>query len=113
MHLAELNSIDPAKIADTLGIPLDELAELLGLGCEDLQFAKYQKLNKRPKSLCELVRVLKVIEPRFHSMPEAIEWFRNQSLPEFNGRTPEQLVQQGLSRQLLKYIDAVDSSVYA
>ena len=113
LHLAELNSTDPVKIADTLGIPLEELAELIGLECRELQLTKYQKSSNRPKSLRELVRVLKEIEPRFDSISEAIDWFKNESLPGFNGRTAEQLVQQGQSQQLLKYIDAVDSGVYA
>jgi len=90
LHLAELNSINPTKIADILGIPLEELAEL---ECKELQLAKYQKSNKGPKSLQDLVRVLKEIEPRFDSMPEAIDWYRNEPLPGFNGRTAEQLVQ--------------------
>ena len=78
-----------------------------------MQSAKPRKSGKRPGNYLDLVKVLRTIEPRFDSMPEAMDWFRNESLPGFNGRTGKQLVQEGRSQQFLQYIDTVDSGIHA
>jgi len=113
MHLAELNSHDPGKVAETLGMRIEELAELAGLECNELQPFRDRKGGTRPRNYFDLVKVLRTIGPRFDSMPEAMDWFRNESLPGFNRRTGKQLVQEGRSQQFLQYIDAVDSGIHA
>ncbi|MAM00282.1 MAG: hypothetical protein CL583_17725 [Alteromonadaceae bacterium] len=57
--------------------------------------------------------VLAKIERRVGSEALAHAWYRSKPLPGFDGRTAMQLVKSGKAQQVIYYIDAVDTGVYA
>lgn len=57
--------------------------------------------------------ILSLIEPRFGSSKDVRMWFEQEPLPGFDGRTAQQLIEEGRGSEVREYVAAVDAGIYA
>ncbi|MGO4169913.1 hypothetical protein [Novosphingobium sp. YAF33] len=103
----------PSKIAAEFRTTSGEVARSAGLGRDAVQRKERLRSDKTQRRLREMIEVINKATPRFGSNLIAYAWYRSEPLPGFSGQTSMQLVQAGRVNEVLEYIDAVDTGVYA
>ena len=57
--------------------------------------------------------MIAILKPRFASKSEACEWNAHSPILGFNGKTADQLVKDGLSPEVINFIESVDAGIHA
>lgn len=99
------------RVADHLGIPMSELATLVGVARNTLSAAVAGR--KVDAALSPLVRILAMAGEMAGGDDRAVIWFKHQPIPGWAGKTAFDLVREGKSEKVLAYLEAVRSGVYA
>lgn len=61
----------------------------------------------------EIADILTLIEPRFGSAERARQWFEEEPLSGFSGRTARRLVEAGRVEELRQFLAAVDAGIHS
>lgn len=99
------------RVADHLGIPMSELAALVGVARNTLSAAVTGR--KVDAALSPVVRILAMAGEMAGGDDRAVIWFKHQPIPGWAGKTAFDLVREGKSEKVLAYLEAVRSGVYA
>jgi uncharacterized protein (DUF2384 family) len=59
------------------------------------------------------LRILAIAEEMAGNRQRAITWFEQQPIPSWGGKTAYELVQEGKADNVIDYLEAVKSGVYA
>ncbi|MBE7635945.1 hypothetical protein GUA87_03755 [Sneathiella sp. P13V-1] len=112
-EITENGLLSPHKIAEALGTPLEELAWALGFSEEDLKRSSFVLTDKAQNRLSNFIDILAIATPRFGSALLAYAWYRSEPLSGYADLTAMHLVWEGNAKQVLEYLEAIDSGVFA
>ncbi|WP_457580629.1 antitoxin Xre/MbcA/ParS toxin-binding domain-containing protein [Ensifer canadensis] len=112
-HFSESQSsfLSARLVADRLGVTLAELAKLIGVARNTLT-AK-SSARKVDAALSNVVRILAMAAEMAGDESRAVIWFKHQPIPGWAGKTAYDLVGEGKADNVLAYLEAVRSGVYA
>lgn len=99
------------RLSQQLGITQAELAKLVGLARNTL--AAKSGTRRVDVALSPIVRILAMAAEMAGDENRAVIWFKHQPIPGWAGKTAYDLVGLGRSDQVLAYLEAVRSGVYA
>jgi uncharacterized protein (DUF2384 family) len=99
------------RLAEQLGVTQTELAKLIGIARNTLT-AK-SATRKVDAALSPVVRILAMAAEMAGGENRAVIWFKHQPIPGWAGKTAYDLVGDGKADQVLAYLEAVRSGVYA
>ncbi len=99
------------RLSEQLGVTQSELAKLVGVARNTLT-AK-SATRKVDAALSPIVRMLAMAAEMAGDESRAVIWFKHQPIPGWAGRTAYDLVADGKGDQVLAYLEAVRSGVYA
>ncbi|MFK4808840.1 antitoxin Xre-like helix-turn-helix domain-containing protein [Devosia sp. ZW T5_3] len=99
------------RLSEQLGVTQSELAKLIGIARNTLT-AK-SATRKVDVALSPIIRILAMATEMAGGENRAVIWFKHQPIPGWAGKTAYDLVGQGKSDQVLAYLEAVRSGVYA
>jgi len=99
------------RLRAALGITRAELAKLVGVARNTL--AAGTAARKADQALSPLARILAMATEMAGSEGQAAIWFKHQPLPGWAGKTAYDLVAEGKSGEVLKYLESVRAGVYA
>lgn len=69
--------------------------------------ARAQGAEKLQGFLRDAMRVMRAAVDINHSLPDALFWFRNEAIGSFDYQTPEQLVSDGRTDDILRYVKSL------
>ncbi|GAA4041389.1 hypothetical protein GCM10022281_23010 [Sphingomonas rosea] len=61
----------------------------------------------------DAANVLSMVQPRFGSAERARIWYEEELIPGFDKRTARQMIHEGRGAEVLDYLAAIDSGIYA
>ncbi len=99
------------RLSEQLGVTQSELAKLVGVARNTLT-AK-SATRKVDAALSPVVRILAIAAEMAGDESRAVIWFKHQPIPGWAGKTAYDLVGDGKADQVLAYLEAVRSGVYA
>ena len=99
------------RVAETLGVNLSELADLVGVARNTL--AARVGGRKVDAALSPVVRIVAMAGEMAGNEQRAAIWFKHQPIPGWAGKTAYDLVREGKADKVLAYLEAVRSGVYA
>lgn len=99
------------RLCEQLGVTQSELAKLVGIARNTLT-AK-TATRKVDAALSPIVRILAMAAEMAGDENRAVIWFKHQPIPGWAGKTAYDLVGDGKADQVLAYLEAVRSGVYA
>lgn len=99
------------RVAETLGLPLTELAAIIGVARTTLT-AK-SGLRKVDQALSPLVRIVAMAAEMSGDEGRAAIWLKHQPLPGWGGKTALDLLREGKSGAVLDYLESVRAGVYS
>lgn len=100
-------ALSPERFGEALGIGIQELAEQAHVHRNTIARAPGSPTVQA--HLREAVRVIKAATDVYGSVDEALFWYRNDPLSEFDYRTPAEVVAAGRSSDLLTYVRMLDA----
>ena len=103
--------LSPQRLAEQLGVTQSELARLAGVARNTLT-AK-SATRRVDAALSPIVRILAVVAEMAGDEGRAVIWFKHQPIPGWAGKTAYDLVAEGNAADVLSYLEAVRSGVYA
>jgi hypothetical protein len=103
--------LSPHRLSEQLGVTQSELARLVGVARNTLT-AK-TATRKVDVALSPVVRILTIAAEMAGDEGRAVIWFKHQPIPGWAGKTAYDLVGDGRADQVLAYLEAVRSGVYA
>jgi transcriptional regulator with XRE-family HTH domain len=107
------NCVDADRLAETLNITKNQLAEAIGLARESLYKQERMRTAKTQSRLRDVVEILNRTTPWCGSVGQAFAWFRSQGLPAFGDRTAETLVKMGLASEVKEELNRIAHGGYA
>lgn len=107
----EGDMIAPKRMAERLRVPMTGLAKLTHLNRNTLS-TKAGSPSVQAK-LGEIARIIARASELSGDEGRAIIWFRHQPITGFEGRTAEQLVEEGHVEAVLWHLEGLDNGVYA
>ena len=103
--------INAGALADTLKLPLTELAALAKVSRNSL---RTDTLGPKARTALEpIVQILSLASDMMGSQPKAVFWFRYNPLIGMGTRTAMEHVREGRAAQVLLYLRNVTSGGYA
>jgi len=105
--------VDVDAVADELAITKGALAQTLGFAEETLQRFSRKAAPKTQQRLREMLEILTRVEPWAGGMPQAIGWYRGQSIPALGDQTAEALVKTDQAGIVRAYLDGVAAGSYS
>lgn len=99
------------RLSEQIGVTQSELAKLAGIARNTLT-AK-TSTRKVDAALSPIVRILSMAAEMAGGENRAVIWFKHQPIPGWAGKTAYDLVGEGKADQVLAYLEAVRSGVYA
>ena len=112
-YLSADGLVDVDAVADELGMTKGALAQTLGFAEETLQRFSRKAAPKTQQRLREMLEVLTRVEPWAGGMPQAIGWYRGQSIPALGDQTAEALVKTDEAGIVRAYLDGVAAGSYS
>ena len=104
---AGVSTLSPKRFCDVLNIDVQTLA---------IQSHVHRNtISRAPASECvqkyfrEALRVMRAANDLSGDVGRSIFWYRNEPLPPFGYKTPEQLVSVGRTEDVLRYIGSLES----
>jgi hypothetical protein len=105
--------VDADKIVAEFGMTKAALAQSLGLAEETLQRFSRVTAPKTQHRLRDMIEILTRVAPWAGGMPQAMGWYRGQSIPALGDQTAEALVKNDQAGLVRKYLDGVAAGSYA
>lgn len=99
------------RLSEQLGVTQSELAKLVGIARNTLTATSATR--KVDAALSPIVRILAMAAEMAGDESRAVIWFKHQPIPGWAGKTAYDLVAEGKADQVLAYLEAVRSGVYA
>jgi hypothetical protein len=99
------------RVSEKLGLPLTELAAMIGVARTTLTAKSGQR--KVDAALSPLVRIIAMAAEMAGDEDRAAIWFKHQPLPGWGGKTAHDLVRDGKSDRVLDYLESVRAGVYS
>lgn len=99
------------RVSEKLGLPLTELAAMIGVARTTLTAKSGQR--KVDSALSPLVRIIAMAAEMAGDEGRAAIWFKHQPLPGWGGKTALDLVREGKSDRVLDYLESVRAGVYS
>ncbi len=99
------------RVSEKLGLPLTELAAMIGVARTTLTAKSGQR--KVDAALSPLVRIIAMAAEMAGDEDRAAIWFKHQPLPGWGGKTAHDLVREGKSDRVLDYLESVRAGVYS
>lgn len=99
------------RLSEQLGVTQAELAKLIGIARNTLT-AK-SATRRVDAAMSPVVRILAMAAEMAGDANRAVIWFKHQPIPGWAGKTAYDLVGEGKADQVLAYLEAVRSGVYA
>ena len=100
-------TVSPKRFGQALRIDLQTLAEQAGVHRNTLSRAPDSPSVQR--YLREAVRVIRAATDLGGDVNKALFWYRNEPLQPFGYKTPECLVAEGRSEDLLRYVTSLEA----
>ena len=97
--------LSPHRVGDALGLRVQSLAERARVS-RNVPAANPQN-EALQQYLRDVVRVLVAAEGAAGERAQAIFWFMNEPLPEFDYLTPDALVREGKAQVVIDYIESI------
>ncbi|MGQ3281944.1 antitoxin Xre/MbcA/ParS toxin-binding domain-containing protein [Bosea sp. (in: a-proteobacteria)] len=99
------------RVSEKLGLPLTDLAAMIGVARTTLTAKSGQR--KVDAALSPLVRIIAMAAEMAGDEDRAAIWFKHQPLPGWGGKTAHDLVREGKSDRVLDYLESVRAGVYS
>lgn len=99
------------RIAGALGVTMSELAALAGVARNTLSAARGAR--RADAALSPIARILVLASEMAGGEDRAAIWFKHQPIPGWAGKTAYDLVREGKADNVMAYLEAVRSGVYA
>jgi len=99
------------RVSEKLGLPLTDLAAMIGVARTTLTAKSGQR--KVDAALSPLVRIIAMAAEMAGDEDRAAIWFKHQPLPGWGGKTAHDLVRDGKSDRVLDYLESVRAGVYS
>jgi DNA-binding Xre family transcriptional regulator len=112
-YLSADGRVDIDVVAAELAITKRALAQSLGFAEETLQRFSRKAAPKTQQRLREMLEILMRVEPWAGGMPQAIGWYRGQSIPALGDQTAEALVKMDQAGIVRAYLDGLAAGSYA
>ena len=105
--------VDADKIIAEFGMTKAALAQSLGFAEETLQRFSRVTAPKTQHRLRDMIEILTRVAPWAGGMPQALGWYRGQSIPALGDQTAEALVKTDQAALVRSYLDGVAAGSYA
>jgi hypothetical protein len=105
--------VDGDKIVAEFGVTKAALAQSLGFAEETLQRFSRVTAPKTQQRLRDMIEILTRVAPWAGGMPQALGWYRGQSIPALGDQTAEALVKTDQAGLVRSYLDGVAAGSYA
>jgi hypothetical protein len=105
--------VDADKIVAEFGMTKAALAQSLGFAEETLQRFSRVTAPKTQQRLRDMIEILTRVAPWAGGMPQALGWYRGQSIPALGDQTAEALVKTDQAGLVRSYLDGVAAGGYA
>ena len=105
--------VDADKIVAEFGMTKAALAQSLGFAEETLQRFSRVTAPKTQQRLRDMIEILTRVAPWAGGMPQALGWYRGQSIPALGDQTAEALVKNDQAGLVRSYLDGVAAGGYA
>ena len=105
--------VDVDKIVAEFGMTKASLAQSLGFAEETLQRFSRVTAPKTQHRLRDMIEILTRVAPWAGGMPQALGWYRGQSIPALGDQTAEALVKTDQAALVRSYLDGVAAGSYA
>ena len=112
-YLSADGLVDVDAVTNELAITKGALAQTLGFAEETLHRFSRKAAPKTQQRLREMLEILTRVEPWAGGMPQAIGWYRGQSIPALGDQTAEALVKTDQAGIVRAYLDGVAAGSYA
>lgn len=100
-------SLSSRVFSKIMHISIQQLATLSGVHRSTLQ--RSPDNPQAQQFMRECLQVIRAAEDIAGDLPKAIFWFKNEPLRDFGYRTPEHVVAEGKTTNLLNYLESVES----
>jgi hypothetical protein len=110
-HDAGQPYLSARRVSEKLGLPLTDLAAMIGVARTTLTAKSGQR--KVDAALSPLVRIIAMAAEMAGDEDRAAIWFKHQPLPGWGGKTAHDLVREGKSDRVLDYLESVRAGVYS
>jgi hypothetical protein len=97
-------TINPAAVAEMLGISNRELAELQGLSLASVCRQSQICTPATQRRLRDFIQIIDAILPWCGSIPQALAWYCHRHLGSFGGQTAEEVVKAGHGEAVKRYV---------
>ncbi len=105
--------VDADKIVAEFGMTKAALAQSLGFAEETLQRFSRVTAPKTQHRLRDMLEIMTRVAPWAGGMPQAMGWYRGQSIPALGDQTAEALVKTDQAGLVRNYLDGVAAGSYA
>lgn len=112
-NLVQDQVLSPTRVASALYTTKSEIADTLGLAANAFSRQSRIQAEQTQTRLRQMLEILNRVEQKTGSALAAYTWFRAQSLSEFGGMTPAQLVREGKAGSVHAHLDRVMVGGYA
>lgn len=104
---AGASTLSPKRFSDVLSIDVQTLATQARVHRNTISRAPASESVQ--KFLREALRVIRAAHDLSGDMVRAIFWYRNEPLPPFGYKTAEQLVSEGRTDDVLRYVESLEA----
>ncbi len=105
--------VDVDKVAAEVKLTKASLAQTLGFAEETLQRFSRASAQKTQQRLREMLEILTRVEPWAGGTPQAVGWYRGQSIPALGDQTAEALVKNDQAVVVRAYLDGLAAGAFA
>lgn len=97
--------VDVDRVADTFRMTKGQLAETVGLGAASIGKVDRRRARRTQSRVREMLEIISRVREWAGGETQAMAWYRSQSIPALDGRTPEALVKAGEAAAVRDYLD--------
>ncbi|AMG73896.1 antitoxin Xre/MbcA/ParS toxin-binding domain-containing protein [Sphingopyxis granuli] len=97
--------VDVERVADAFRMTKGQLAETAGLGAATISKADRRTAPRTQTRVTEVLEIISRVRDWAGGEAQAMAWYRSQSIPALDGRTPEALVKSGKAGDVRDYLD--------
>jgi hypothetical protein len=112
-YLSSDGLVDVDVVVAQFGVTKAALAQSLGFAEETLQRSSRVAAQKTQQRLREMLEIITRVVPWAGGKPQAMGWYRGQSIPALGDQTAEALVRNDQASIVRRYLDGVAAGSYA
>jgi uncharacterized protein (DUF2384 family) len=109
-HFGQTPDVDPRQVAETLRLPLKDLAKLIGISRGRLADPSSAKVQK---AMAPVLKILSVATDMSGATTQAVHWFKFVPLPSLGFKTAMELVTEGKSDWVMGHFENLRNGVYS